>query len=84
MSLVRVCAVADVAAESAIGPASRVLTELSANADLVVLGTSDHHGMIASWLGSTPRWLAGEADTMPHDARWRSRSAYRSGGWSQS
>ncbi|OLT13556.1 hypothetical protein BJF78_21760 [Pseudonocardia sp. CNS-139] len=28
-----------------------------------------------AWLGSTPRWLAGAAATMPHEARCRSRSA---------
>ena len=51
----------DVVAESAVGPASRILADASAGAELVVLGTSDHHGLIASWLGSTPRFVVRRA-----------------------
>lgn len=43
--------------ESAVGPPSRVLVEASADAELVVVGTSDHHGLLATWLGSTPRYV---------------------------
>ncbi|MFT3852703.1 MAG: universal stress protein [Ilumatobacteraceae bacterium] len=51
----------EVTAESSVGPASRVLVDASHGADLVVLGTSDHHGLIASWLGSTPRFVVRRA-----------------------
>jgi nucleotide-binding universal stress UspA family protein len=50
-----------VQAASTIGPASRVLVEQSSGAELLVLGTSDHHGLIASWLGSTPRYVVRRA-----------------------
>ena len=51
----------DAVAEASIGPPSRVLVDVSAHADLVVVGTSDHHGLISSWLGSTPRYVARRA-----------------------
>ena len=47
----------DVSVEAAAGPASSVLVEGLNADDLLVVGASNHTGVAAFWLGSTPRHL---------------------------